>query len=45
MNIISACLFANSQVQDSALLRSSFGTTLNNELDTLVLCPISQNWL
>jgi len=32
----------NSQVQDSALLRGSFGTTLNNEIDTLALCPISQ---
>jgi len=45
MNTISACLFTNSQVQDSALLRGSFGTALNNEIDTLVLCPISQNWL
>jgi len=45
MNTISACLFTNSQVQDSALSRGSFGTTLNNKIDTLALCPISQNWL
>jgi len=45
MNTISACLFTNSQVQDSALLRGSFGTTLNNETDTFASCSISQNWL
>jgi len=45
MNTISACLFANSQVQDSTLLRGSFEAAQNIELDTFASCPIRQNWL